>query len=63
MKDRFRPNYRKLNDEEIDLLNEIKSKALELEQLYAKARDGRYHSLAITDLESSVMWIVKEIST
>ena len=40
----------------------IKNKASELEELYGKVKTGRYNALAITSLEQSVMWIVKELT-
>lgn len=60
---RFRPRYRALTDDEKELHDAIKSKADELEQLFEKVKPGRYHSLAITSLEESVMWIVKELTS
>jgi len=59
---RFRPRYRALSDEEKALHDEIKSKATELEALFTKVKPGRYNSLAITSLEQSIMWIVKELT-
>lgn len=59
---RFRPRYRALTDEEKKVHDEIKAKAEELEALYSKVVAGRYNSLAITHLEESVMWIVKELT-
>lgn len=59
---RFRPKYRALTEEEKKLHDEIKEKAVEMEQLYLKVKPGRYNSLAITDLEKSVMWIIKELT-
>ncbi len=59
---RFRSTYRALTDTEKALHDEIKAKAVELEQLYAKVKAGRYNALAITALEQSIMWIVKEIT-
>lgn len=59
---RFRPTYRALNDAEKDLHDDIKKKAAELEELYERLPTGRYQSLALTDLESSVMWIVKQLT-
>lgn len=58
----FRPRYRALSDAEKALHDEIKNKAAELEAVYAKVVTGRYHSLAVTALEQSVMWIVKELT-
>lgn len=60
---RFRPRYRALTPEEKELHDEIKAKAVELETLYSKVKPGRYNSLAITDLEKSVMWIIKELTS
>jgi hypothetical protein len=60
---RFRPHYRALTDEEKVLHDDLKSKAVELEALYAKVKPGRYNSLAITALEQSLMWIVKELTS
>lgn len=59
---RFRPRYRALTDEEKAVHDEIKAKAEELEALYAKVASGRYNSLALTELELSVMWIIKELT-
>lgn len=60
---RFRPRYRALSDEEKALHDEIKNKAAELEGLFGKVKQGRYNSLAITALEQSVMWVVKELTS
>lgn len=59
---RFRPKYRALTDDEKALHDDIKAKAVELEALYAKVKPGRYNAMAITALEQSVMWIVKELT-
>lgn len=60
---RFRPRYRALTEEEKALHDAIKAKADEMEQLFQKVKTGRYNSLAITSLEQSVMWIVKELTS
>lgn len=60
---RFRPQYRALSDEEKALHDEIKTKAAELEATFNKVKTGRYASLAMTSLEQSVMWIVKELTS
>jgi len=60
---RFRPTYRALTDEEKALHDAIKNKASELEELFSKVKTGRYNSLAITSLEQSIMWIVKELTS
>jgi hypothetical protein len=59
----FRPRYRALTDDEKALHDALKDKAAELEALYARVKSGRYNSLAITSLEQSVMWIVKELTS
>ena len=60
---RFRPRYRALTDEEKALHDALKDKAAELEVLFGKVKPGRYNALAITALESSIMWIVKELTS
>lgn len=60
---RFRPTYRALTDEEKALHDAIKNKASELEELFSKVKTGSYNSLAITSLEQSIMWIVKELTS
>lgn len=59
---RFRPEYRAFSDAELALHDEIKAKAAEMEALFAKVGHGRYAALALTSLEQSVMWIVKELT-
>jgi hypothetical protein len=60
---RFRPTYRALTDEEKALHDDLKTKAAELEVLFDRVKDGRYKSLAMTNLEQAVMWIVKELTS
>jgi len=60
---RFRPQYRALSDDEKALHDEIKNKAAELEAVFGRVKTGRYNSLAITSLEQSIMWIVKELTS
>lgn len=60
---RFRPRYRALTDDEKKLHDELKAKADELDHMFAQVKDGRYKSLAITSLEQSIMWIVKELTS
>lgn len=59
---RFRPRYRQLTQVELTLHDAIKAKATELETLYNQAPGGRYASLAMTHLEESVMFIIKELT-
>jgi hypothetical protein len=60
---RFRPKYRALTDDEKALHDALKNKAAEMEELYKQVKPGRYNSLAVTSLEQSVMWIVKELTS
>jgi hypothetical protein len=73
---RFRPRYRALNDDEKILHDKIKASAENLESLFHQVLEmkvlpaqnavpagSRYHSLALTALESSVMWIIKELTS
>ena len=60
---RFRPRYRALTDDEKALHDALKDKAAELEVLFGQVKAGRYNALAITALEQSVMWIVKELTS
>jgi hypothetical protein len=60
---RFRPRYRALTEEEKALHDEIKGMAVGMEALFDQVKPGRYHSLALTSLEESVMWIVKELTS
>ena len=60
---RFRPTYRALTDEEKALHDQLKTKAAELEALFGQVKAGRYSSLAMTSLENSIMWIVKELTS
>jgi hypothetical protein len=55
--------YRALTDDEKALHDAIKSKAAELEALFEQVKSGRYSSLAMTDLENSIMWIIKELTS
>lgn len=60
---RFRPRYRALTDAEKEIHDAIKAKAVEMETLFGQVKDGRYKSLALTNLEESVMWIIKELTS
>lgn len=60
---RFRPTYRALTAAEKALHDQLKTKAAELEALFGQVKPGRYNALAMTSLEQSVMWIVKELTS
>ena len=59
---RFRPRYRQLTDNEKALHDNIKAKAEELEALFDQVPAGRYSSLAMTSLETAIMWIIKQLT-
>jgi len=60
---RFRPTYRALTDDEKKLHDAIKEQAVAMERLFAQVKGGRYNALAMTALEQSVMWIIKELTS
>jgi hypothetical protein len=59
---RFAKRYRALTLEELTLVDLIKEQASVLERLIDQTPQGRYASLAMTQLEMAVMWAVKEIT-
>ena len=59
---RFHPSYRQLAEDELAVLTAIREQASVLEEIYKSVKPGRYHSLAITALEESIMWITKELT-
>lgn len=63
---RFRPTYRALDDEEKKLHDELKAQAVVLEKMIEQIKSGkpgRYKALALTNLEESIMWAVKELTS
>ena len=59
--------YRDLSQEEIDLMNEIKAKGVELGELVAKLRntDGlnqRWVSIGATDLQTGLMALTRGVA-
>ena len=63
--------YRELSQEEIDLMNEVKTQGEMLrhlvEKLEARARtqggiDGRAVSIARTELQTGLMWLTRSIA-
>lgn len=65
MSDTFRKEYTPLDDEQKTEMLEIKTKAEELEALFlkSKSREPRLMSIALTQLELSVMAAVKAVTT
>ena len=60
---RFRPKYRALLPDEKVLHDLIKNQAEILVQLIERVKPGRYRSLAVTSLEESIMWAIKELTS
>lgn len=59
--------YRELTQEEINLMNEIKEKGVELGQLVGKLRaldgaDGRWVSIGATDLQTGLMALTRAVA-
>lgn len=59
--------YRELSQEEIDLMNEIKSKGAELGDLVSKLRnttslDQRWVSIGATDLQTGLMALTRSVA-
>lgn len=65
MADTFRKEYAPLTEEQKNKVTEIKEKAEELETLMLgeKSREPRLMSIALTNLELSVMAAVKAVTT
>lgn len=60
MSDTFRKQYRPLTEENANLINNIKLQAEELERLMVTIK-SREMSLALTNLETSIMWATKAV--
>lgn len=59
--------YRDLSQKEIDLMNEIKAKGVELGDLVSKLRatdglDQRWVSIGATDLQTGLMALVRSVA-
>lgn len=59
--------YRELSQEEIDLMNEIKSKGAELGDLVSKLKsttslDQRWVSIGATDLQTGLMALTRSVA-
>lgn len=59
---RFRPRYRALTEEEKAAHDSLKESYVKAEELILKLPAGRYRALALTSLEESCMWAVKELT-
>jgi hypothetical protein len=58
----FRTRYRALSPDEIAVHDMIKLKADELHRAMLFVAPGRYRSLAVTALETAVLWVVKGLT-
>lgn len=59
--------YRELSQTEIDLMNDIKTKGAELDELvaklrYAKDTDKRWVSIGATDLQTGLMALTRAVA-
>ena len=59
---RFRPRYRALTPEEKAIHDEVKAAFEAAERQVERIKPGRYRALAITALEESCMWAIKELT-
>jgi hypothetical protein len=59
---RFRPRYRALSDDEKAQHDALKDAYVDVERLVLALPAGRYRALALTTLEESCMWSVKELT-
>lgn len=60
---RFRPTYKALTPEQKALHDDIKAAAAYLERFIQQTPNGRYRALAMTELEVSVMWAIKGLTS
>jgi hypothetical protein len=60
---RFRPRYRALSDDEKALHDDIKDAYAAVERMIDLLPAGRYRALAMTALEASCMWSIKELTS
>ena len=65
MANKISPRFKSypMSSEAAELSHKIRVKASELEDLYMELPQTRPRSLALTDLETSIMWINKALST
>lgn len=61
------PGYRQLNEEEAELMNEIKARGVELGKLVEKLRstpglDQRWVSIGATDLQNGLMALTQGVA-
>lgn len=59
--------YRQLNEQEVELMNEIKQKGVELGELVAKLKgnsglDQRWVAIGATDMQTGLMALVRAVA-
>ena len=59
---RFRKRYRQLSDGELALQDAIKDYAAKIEALIEISGVSRYNAIALTELETAVMYAVKQVT-
>lgn len=59
---RFRPRYRVLSDDEKAIHDDVKAAFEAAEKQVERIKPGRYRALALTALEESCMWAIKELT-
>lgn len=59
---RFRPRYRALSDDEKLTHDELKDAYVVVERMINNLPPGRYRALAMTALEESCMWSIKQLT-
>ena len=59
---RFRPRYRALSNDEKAIHDDVKAAFEAVEKQIERIKPGRYRALALTALEESCMWAVKELT-
>jgi hypothetical protein len=59
---RFRPRYRALSEPEKAFHDDLKTQFAQLEGMIMALPAGRYRALAMTSLEESCMWAVKQLT-
>jgi len=60
---RFRPRYRALSAEEVKFHDDLKAHYAMVEHMLLQLPHTRYRALALTTLEESCMWSVKELTS
>lgn len=62
--DTFRREYREMSREDSEMITRLKEKAEELETMLrsSQMKGGREAAIAITSLETCIMWAIKSVT-